>query len=147
MSTATSTRFAPLDATVGSSPQLLVDRESEAHEIARFILDVGQRVVVLYGGARSGKTELVKHWIIPELEREREPLGWEIFYGKCDPALPSVLQSRRGTQRLDELSPKQRLIVVLDNFDRVLALPKDERAAACTAIFERVAPQIGRAHV
>ena len=124
----------PVGSTAEAAAAAIIDRGRDADEIRDLILRATQRLIVLHGRSRSGKSDFVRNWLIPRL-RLAAP-GLRLAYGKCDPELPTEFESASGTIGLDDALVTPGIIVV-DSFDKFLALPRDERREATDRAFSR----------
>ncbi len=123
----------------------LFNRVTEAQRIAEFIVTARRtgaqgegasptKMVLLSGRASSGKTTLVQRWLIPELRQREDLKGYTIFYGQCAPKLPGRVADRdRDVSLHDAL--RGRSIVIIDEFDQVLAAPREERRRQLDDLF------------
>ena len=100
---------------------------------------------MLHGKAGGGKTQLITRWLIPGLQAAGEREGTVVFYGACRPVLPDVLEGRHGPERFDDVV-KRPSIIIVDDFENVLDLPRDDRRAALDHLFERLQSVDARAH-
>src|SRR5258705_10373384 len=100
---------------------LLLDREGLGTRIAQFILAAESRVVVLHGRPASGKTELLKRWVI----RNLTAAGNLVVYGACEGGLPTEFMGPTGPMRLGDNLPTP-CIVVLENFENIVALASED---------------------
>ncbi len=114
---------------------VLITRAAEAERIAAFIAGTTARFVVLCGEALSGKTLLVKRWLIPALAASKGRDGYRILYGKCDPTFPTVVWDDTADESF-ESAMARRSIVLVDDFDLVLDAPRDERRVALDRLFD-----------
>jgi hypothetical protein len=125
------------------SNAFVVSRAAEAQRIAAFITSKRNRpekirIVVLSGPAASGKSVLVTRWLIPALRASTEQPGYRVFYAKCTRLIPESLSSDGGDARFDDLL-SGRDIILVDEFDRVFNLPRDERREQLDALFDKLA--------
>jgi HEAT repeat protein len=121
----------------------VIDRAGDAARAIEFILAATSRFVVLHGRPGSGRTQLVKRWILPALARTPAAAGYEVWYGDCAAGLPATLQGANGSRGLDEALAGP-AIVFADGFTEVLDLPRDERRAVLdrlSAALERGDPR------
>jgi hypothetical protein len=120
------------------SDALVINRAAEAQRVVAFLTTTTRRFVVLCGQASSGKTTLLKRWLIPALRDATEKIGYQVYYGACAPSLPDVVQADEGESpiRLDD-AMSRRSIVLIDEFDRLLDLGRDERRAELDRVFAR----------
>ena len=121
----------------GDGPRVLINRASEAERLAEFITRAKSRFVVLYGQPSSGKTTLVKNWLLPALKAMQEVGKDHVFYGACTTALPDSVDGEGGPARFDELIAT-RSILILDEFDHILDAPRDDRRTQLDALFTRL---------
>ena len=124
----------PAGNTAEAAAAAIIDRGLDADEIRDHILRATQRLIVLYGRSRSGKSDFVRNWLIPRLRAAAPELS--LVYGKCDPELPTEFESVSGTIGLGDALAKPGIIVV-DSFDTFLAQPRDERREATDRAFSR----------
>ena len=122
----------PAGNTAEAAAAAIIDRGLDADEIRDHILRATQRLIVLYGRSRSGKSDFVRNWLIPRLRAAAPELS--LVYGKCDPELPTEFESLSGTIGLGDALAKPGIIVV-DSFDTFLAQPRDERREATDRAF------------
>ena len=100
-----------------------VDRYDEARRVLDFLLSAGSHLAILYGKSGSGKTALVRQWIVPAM-----PTGFEAFYADCDETLPARVEGPAGAMSLEGAAAR-RALVFLDSFERLLDLSDDRREA------------------
>lgn len=115
----------------------LIDRSEEAEKIASVILRAPARFVVLYGTPDSGKTDLVVRWVIPELAANPEG-GRDVLYAVCAPSVPAEFTGPSGRIPTAEALRGDHVIII-DEFERVLTLPRGEQDAALDMMFEELA--------
>jgi HEAT repeat protein len=130
----------------GDGSAFVVSRAAEAQRLVAFITAKRARpdrirLIVLSGPAASGKTVLVTRWLIPALHAAAETAGRGVFYAKCVRLLPDVLSGEGGDARFDELLSRNNIVIV-DEFDRVFNLPRDERRQQLDSLFDK----LGRAN-
>jgi len=119
----------------GSS--FMISRAAEAERITAFITTKKARFMVLCGPEASGKSLLITRWLIPSLRAAGAPDGYQIVYGQCEGALPERTSGEAGDAPLaDVLSRKT--IALIDEFDWVLDLPRDDRRVQVDALFSLV---------
>lgn len=118
-------------------PGVLINRTAEAERLAGLITQSASRFVVLYGQPASGKTTLVKHWLVPALQAVPSVGRDHVFYAPCTTAVPDVVEGQAGPVRLDDIATS-RAIVILDEFDQILDAPRDERRRELDRLFERL---------
>lgn len=128
------TLFQPPVADAGT---FMVSRETEAERITDFITAKKNRLMVLCGPEESGKSVLVTHWLIPALRKATEPDGYHVYYGQCARVLPNALTGVDGEARFDDLLT-QKSIMLVDEFDWVLDLPRDERRFQTDTLFAKL---------
>ena len=122
----------PVSTLDGSS--FLIGRKAEADRLCAFIVGAGTPFVALHGQPASGKSVLVQQWLLPALRDAKGGEGFGVYYGKCDPRIPDVLEGETATARFDEVI-HGKSIIVLDEFDRVLDESRDERQRQLDALF------------
>jgi hypothetical protein len=106
---------APVEATTG------VDLRTEAKEVARNVAGAHGKLVVLTGEPRSGKSELIRYWVVPLMS------GWgRACYGECSPGLPAVFECN-GQEYLPEWKSLPAGTYFLDSFGRLLSLDEQTR--------------------
>jgi len=120
----------------------VVSRAAEAQRLVTFITSKrGRRerirLAVLSGPAASGKTVLLTRWLIPALRASTEQSGYAVFYAKCARGVPESLSGANGDARFDDLL-RGRNIIIVDEFDRVFNLPRDERREQIDALFNKL---------
>jgi hypothetical protein len=118
-------------------PGVLINRSAEAERLAAFIMRSPSRFVTLYGQPASGKTTLVKHWLVPALQAKPEVGRDHVYYAACTATVPDVVEGQTGQARFDDVV-SSRSIIVLDEFDDVLDAPRDERRQQLDALFSRL---------
>jgi tetratricopeptide (TPR) repeat protein len=96
----------------------VIGRESEAERVAQLILESDRRLAVLHGSSGSGKTEFIRHWLMPALAHHRR----RVYMGSCSPRLPERVRGSQGEASFLE-ALQDGSIVLLDNFDRFLSIP------------------------
>ncbi len=121
----------------GDGPRVLINRASEAERLAEFITRAKSRFVVLYGQPSSGKTTLVKNWLLPALEAMQQVGRDRVFYGACTTAIPDMVEGDDGPEPFDE-AVTARSIVIIDEFDHVLDAPRDDRRRQLDTLFTRL---------
>ena len=121
----------------GDGPRILINRASEAERLAEFITRAKSRFVVLYGQPSSGKTTLVKNWLMPALEGMQEVGRDHVFYGTCTTSVPDVVEGENGSEPFDE-AVASRSIVIIDEFDHVLDGPRDDRRKELDELFSLI---------
>jgi len=121
----------------GIKAPFMISRSAEADRITNFILSKKSRFMVLCGPEESGKTVLVTRWLIPALRKATARDGYLVFYGQCNRLVPDVLSGEDGSDRFDELITRKSILIV-DEFDWVLDLPRDERRSQIDALFTRL---------
>jgi len=115
----------------------VVSRAAEADRLTAFILSHKTRIVVLTGPQASGKTVLLTRWLIPALRTASQPLGYSVAYGKCTRATPDSF-SVDGRDVPFETLLSSKAIVVVDEFDRIFGLPRDERRTHLDSLFAKL---------
>jgi hypothetical protein len=115
-------------------PEAVIDRSGLAQDIVKYILDNPSRVVVLHGKPASGKTELLQRWVLPALRNRGGNPQPEAWYGDCSPGVPDALQGAHGEVPLRDAAARDG-IVVIDSFERVLDLSRNDRRAALDGLF------------
>jgi hypothetical protein len=120
-----------------SGDGFVVSRASEAERLASFILSHKTRIVVLSGQQASGKTVLLTRWLVPALRAEAQPLGYSIAYGKCSRATPESFSVDGRDVGFDELLSRKTILIV-DEFDRLFSLARDERRAHLDSLFAKL---------
>jgi HEAT repeat protein len=126
----------------GDANAFVVSRSAEAQRLAAFITSKRGRsekirLVVLSGPAASGKSVLVTRWLIPALRALSEQSGHRVFYAKCVRSIPESLSSEDGEARFDDLLSGRNIILV-DEFDRVFNLARDERREQLDTLFAKL---------
>lgn len=121
----------------GAGAPFMISRSAEADRITNFITSKKSRFMVLCGPEESGKTVLVTRWLIPALRKATARDGYLVFYGQCNRLVPDVLSGEDGSGRFDELMTRKS-IMIIDEFDWVLDLPRDERRSQIDALFARL---------
>ncbi|MEP6491869.1 MAG: HEAT repeat domain-containing protein [bacterium] len=116
----------------------MISRAAEAGRIASFITTNKAHFMVLCGPEASGKSVLVTRWLIPALRTTTKPDGYQVYYGHCAGALPDSMSGENGETPLSDLLT-QKTISLIDEFDWVLDLPRDERRIQVEALFAMVA--------
>jgi HEAT repeat protein len=104
----------------------IIDRAADGARVTDLILSATSRFVVLHGKPGSGRTQLVKHWVIPALQGAREAGGYDVLYGDCAPAFPTTFQGGKGPRAFEDAVAGP-AIVIADGFANVFDLPRDER--------------------
>jgi len=120
-----------------SGDGFVVSRSSEAERLTSFILSHKTKIVVLSGQQASGKTVLLTRWVVPTLRTTAQPLGYTIAYGKCTKATPATLSVDGRDVGFDELLSRKTILVV-DEFDRIFDLSRDERRAHLDSLFAKL---------
>jgi hypothetical protein len=120
----------------------VVSRAAEAQRLVAFIMAKGStpsraRFVVLSGPTASGKSVLVSRWLLPVLRESTARDGYRVCYAKCGRLLPDVLSTPDGDAKFDELL-SQRSIMLVDEFDRVFNLPRDQRREQLDTLFAKL---------
>lgn len=120
-------------------PELLMRRDEHAERLARDVAAAETRIIVLYGASNSGKSEMVRNRILPRLVEQNPDVG--VFYAKCKPRWPRTVRGRDASTTLADAlrSPS---IVILDSFERLLDLPREEQRSELDALFA----EFGHAH-
>lgn len=118
-------------------PDVAIERGPLGASVTAFILKAQSHVVVIHGKLASGKTELVKRWVIPALQQAKEHEGCEVLYGDCTPLFPKVFMGPHGPVRFLDIGSRS-TIVVIDSFDNVFDLPRTERRDVLDRLFEQV---------
>ena len=93
------------------SPSRLVDRQIDAESISRQLIKTKSDIAVLFGDHGSGKTTLVRKWLMPILGLERS-----VFYGNIESRLPETVCNDSETVSLTE-AISQSAIIFLDNLE------------------------------
>jgi hypothetical protein len=127
------TGFPPLGP---EASDLLINRTQEAQRISAYVAKASSKIVVLCGQSASGKTVLVKRWLIPALRETMGARGFRVYFGECTSALPKVVSSDQGEEAFDDAMARKSVVVV-DEFDRVFDAPRDERRQALDHLFEK----------
>jgi len=125
-------RWDLLTAELAPPAELLEKRDEQATRLAREVADAETRIVVLYGGSNSGKSEMVRNRIVPRLVEQNPDIS--VFYAKCKPLWPRLLRSGDSSATLAE-ALRRPSIVILDSFERLLDLPRDEQRSELDALF------------
>jgi hypothetical protein len=120
-----------------SASGFVVSRSAEADRLTSFILSKKTRIIVLSGPQASGKTVLLTRWLVPSLREAGQPLGYSIAYGKCTRATPESFSVDGHDVPFDELLSRKAILVV-DEFDRIFNLPRDERRTHLDSLFARL---------
>lgn len=116
-------------------PDILIDRHELADEVVRFIVGLPGRVAVLHGRPSSGKSELLHKWVLPSLRAIGLAEGREVFYAECNPGLPGSVSAGNGAGGSLEDAAAAGGTLVLDAFERVFDLPRDDRRAQLDRLF------------
>jgi HEAT repeat protein len=119
----------------------LISRAAEAEAICAHVMQANNHLVVLCGQAASGKTLLLRRWVIPALKAKVKPRGIGVYTSACAPTLPAHVSSDDGEEPLGDVLSRGG-IVVIDDFDHLLDLPREARRTQIDAFFET----LGRAH-
>jgi conflict system STAND superfamily ATPase/HEAT repeat protein len=135
----------PMSSPAGTR-EFVIDRHVEGAEVARFILDAETRLVVLYGAPDSGKTELITHWVMPELRTALRGTDRQVFRGDCGPIFPAFFDGTDGSERFEDLLRRDNILVV-DDFERILDLPRDEQRAELDRVFAQLMSRDAKAVV
>ena len=113
----------------GADGGLLISRSAEADRITTFITTKKARLMVLCGAEESGKTVLITHWLLPaafrKADRRRRRIQ-RLLWAVQALAARGVVGSRR-TSTVRRRLMTRKTIMVVDEFDWVLDLPRDER--------------------
>lgn len=104
-----------------AEPQTGPARGYQASEVARALAGARGKFAVLYGKRSSGKTELIRDSLVPLLAQQGP-----VYYGECGPELPARVQGREGDIPID-WNTVPGGILILDDFDQILALPERSR--------------------
>lgn len=123
---------------------LIVDRGSEGLSVAEFIMAAEPRLLVLHGPPKSGKTELIKGWVVPALRRETNHPRREVLYSACNPFFPTFLEEIN--EQFEEAIQKERIIFI-DNVERVLDLDREHQRSEIDRVFPRLRDPQSRAVV
>lgn len=126
--------FAP---PTGDDGSFLVSRADEAERIAAYVRNTSNRLVVLCGQSASGKTLLVRRWVIPALRQATAAEGYRVFLAECTSSLPPTVSGEDGEAALDDVMARKS-IVVIDAFDGVFDAPREERRRELDALFEKI---------
>src|SRR6266550_4393391 len=113
--------FVPL-----SRPDLLIDREDDAQSVAHAVLGTHAPIIVLHGPTNSGKTQLIKNWVMPAIRASIQGIGKNVLYGQCNPGIPSCFEGT--TASLADLFGEDGFIFI-DQFERVTELHREEQRA------------------
>ena len=119
------------------SPEVHIDRRGLAAQIIGFILGAQSKVVILHGKAGSGKTDLLTRLVLPDLRMAIEKSGGDVLYGDCAPGLPSVFMGLHSPSSLPEIVATKSIVLV-DSFDNIFALGRDEQRDTLDRLFELV---------
>jgi HEAT repeat protein len=119
------------------SSEIVIDRQELAAEVVDFVLRAQSRIVILHGKLGSGKTELLTRWVLPGLRQAIAREGREVFYGECTPYFPEEVVGQAGPRNFRDIRAT-RAIVVVDSFESVFELGRDQRSATLDRLFEQV---------
>lgn len=132
---------------------LLVGRQPEAEQLQTIILDEGQRLVTLMGPGGIGKTRLALHMahmlephfangavFVPLVAISNSVELPTAIAGAMNKSLPGDSSS---TAQLDALLAGQSLLLVLDNFEHLLALDGD----AVTELIDHILQHLPTVHM
>lgn len=108
---------------VDDESALWVDRTAEARELAEFILNAKDGLVVLYGRYAVGKTTLIKNYVMRVL-----PDDYETRFEDATEAIDQGLEANGVRISVREALESKR-IIFLDRFERFLADSEDEPAS------------------
>ena len=120
-----------------SGSGFVVSRSTEADRLTAFILSHKTRIVVLSGPQASGKTVLLTRWLIPALRASAVPQGYSVAYGKCTQATPDTFSVDGHEVSFEELLSRKAILVV-DEFDRIFSLSRDERRVHLDSLFAKL---------
>ena len=129
---------------------LLVGRQPEAAHLQTLLMEEGQRLVTLMGPGGIGKTRLALHMahtldahfangalFVPLVSISNSVELPTAIAGALNKSLPG---DSSGTAQLDALLADQSLLLVLDNFEHLLALDGD----AITALIDHIVQHMPR---
>ena len=115
----------------------LIDRSAEANRLADCIVNASSRIVVLHGQPASGKSTLVKRWLIPALHTYPGLAGRYVYYAASTTELPTLVQDGTTIAALHQ-ALSQPTVTVIDGFDQVLEAPRDTRTSELDVLFSLV---------
>jgi HEAT repeat protein len=95
----------------------VVDRSADAHRVVEYLLQAERQLAVLYGRRGSRRRELIREWILPQLEGKREA-----YYAECSPLLPKNVIGVDGELSIDE-ALRSGAVVFLGRMERFLSVP------------------------
>src|SRR5580704_17226641 len=95
----------------------VVDRSADAHRVVEYLLQAERQLAVLYGRRGSRRRELIREWILPQLEGKREA-----YYAECSPLLPMNVIRVDGELSIDE-ALRSGAVVFLGRMERLLSVP------------------------
>jgi len=122
---------APVEATTG------FDLRAEAEQVARIVAGAHGKLIVLTGEPRSGKSELIRRWVVPLMS------AWgRACYGECSPGLPAVFECN-GQEYLPEWKSLPVGTYFLDSFGRLLSLDEQVRSDSIQVIHAAVSKSPG----
>ncbi len=98
-----------------SAADSLMDRSEQGNRIARHILSSATGMVVFHGKAGSGKTDLIRHWVLPSLPEE-----YRVFCSDKFETQLTLLE--KGDRKIDFWNASAlHSIIVLDRFEDFFA--------------------------
>jgi hypothetical protein len=116
-----------------ASPELWIERAEEGRTLAKRLLASTAPIVVLHGSPRSGKTELIQRWVMPELSRNTRNWG-VVYYGQPDMA--RAVANSEGP-----------IIEVWDEFERWLAAEEPLRSSLLERLARSAASSEGQGRI
>jgi DNA-binding transcriptional regulator YhcF (GntR family) len=107
-----------------------VELRTEAEQVAQILADARGKVVVLTGKPMSGKSELIRRWVVPLVSRQGRAC-----YGECSSGLPTRFECS-GKEKEYEADWKSlpEGTYFLDAFERLFSLDEQARRESIQAI-------------
>jgi hypothetical protein len=121
-----------------NTPYRTIDRRELAARVTGFILNAHNTVVVLHGRPVSGKTELIRKWVIPALRAVEGDNAREVWYGDCTKGFPGVLEGADGSVARFEALTYHRSILFIDDFGSIFEGSPKERHAIVDEVFGKL---------
>lgn len=115
-----------------SSAQALVDRSNEGRKVIDHILSSVARVIVFYGKAGCGKTELFRRWVLPSLPGDRN-----VFYSPEFDFPPAVEKRGEGKSEFWSATTLPS-VIVLDQFEMFFRKDVSIRSAFLRQLSDRL---------